>query len=116
MIEAEFPWCGSDWTGIFLKAYIIYELHVGTVPADGTFEAIIPHLPDLADLGITAIGLIPIAQFLGERNWGYDGVDLYAAQNSYAGPQGLKGLVNGLPSAGHSGNTGRGVQPPRADG
>ena len=48
----------------------------------------------MADLGITAIELIPIVQFLGERNWGYDGVDLYAAQNSYAGPQGLKGLVN----------------------
>jgi len=41
-IETEFPWCDSDWTGIFLKAYIIYELHVGTFPADGTFEAIIP--------------------------------------------------------------------------
>ena len=94
VIESEFPWYDSDWTGILLKYYIIYELHVGTFTADGTFEAIIPQLQNLADLGITAIELMPIAQFPVERNWGYDGVDLYAAQNSFGGPPRLKELVN----------------------
>lgn len=94
MIESEFPWDDSDWTGILLKYYIIYELHVGTFTADGTFEAIIPQLQNLADLGITAIELMTIAQFPVERNWGSDGVDLYAAQNSYGEPPRLKELVN----------------------
>jgi maltooligosyltrehalose trehalohydrolase len=94
VIESKFPWCDSNWTGIFLKAYIIYELHVGTFTAAGTFEAIIPHLQNLADLGITTIELMPIDQFPGERNRGYHGVNLYAAQHSYGGPPGLKELVN----------------------
>src|SRR5690606_22182997 len=71
-----------------------YELHVGTFTPEGTFEAIIAHLPNLKALGITAIELMPIAQFPGSRNWGYDGVYLYAVQHSYGGPEGLKRLVN----------------------
>jgi len=94
VIESKFPWCDSDWTGIFLKACIIYELHVGTFTAGGTFEAIFSHLQNLADLGITTIELMSIDQFPGERNRGYHGVNLYAAQHSYGGPPGLKELVN----------------------
>ncbi|MEM8604727.1 MAG: malto-oligosyltrehalose trehalohydrolase, partial [Cyanobacteria bacterium P01_H01_bin.121] len=77
-----------------LRDYIIYELHVGTFTPAGTFEAVIPRLADLKDLGITAIELMPVAQFPGDRNWGYDGVYPYAVQHSYGGPNGLKKLVD----------------------
>ena len=61
----------------------MYELHVGTFTAEGTFDAIIPRLPELRELGVNALELLPVAQFPGERNWGYDGVYPYAAQHSY---------------------------------
>ena len=77
-----------------LDDYVIYELHVGTFTPEGTFDAIIPHLDELKNLGITALELMPVAQFPGGRNWGYDGVYLFAVQNSYGGPYGLKRLVN----------------------
>ena len=89
-----FPWEDQHWPGILLQDYVIYELHVGTFTPEGTFEAIIPYLDKLKDLGVTAIELMPVAQFPGERNWGYDGVGLFAAQYSYGGPEGLKRLVN----------------------
>ena len=73
---------------------MLYELHVGTFTAQGTFDAIVPHLDELKDLGITSIELMPVAQFPGDRNWGYDGVYPFAVQNSYGGPEGLKRLVN----------------------
>ena len=69
-------------------------MHLGTFTEEGTFDAVIPYLEELKDLGITAIELMPVAQFPGDRNWGYDGVDLFAAQNSYGGPQSLKHLVD----------------------
>jgi maltooligosyltrehalose trehalohydrolase len=67
---------------------------VGTFTPEGTFEAIIPHLEELKELGITALELMPVAQFPGNRNWGYDGVHPFAVQNSYGGPKGLKRLAN----------------------
>jgi maltooligosyltrehalose trehalohydrolase len=67
---------------------------VGTFTAQGTFDAIIPHLDELKDLGITAIEIMPVAQFPGDRNWGYDGVYPFAVQNSYGGPEGLKRLID----------------------
>jgi maltooligosyltrehalose trehalohydrolase len=73
---------------------VLYELHVGTFTAQGTFDAIVPHLDELKDLGITAIEIMPVAQFPGERNWGYDGVYPCAVQNSYGGPEGLKRLID----------------------
>jgi maltooligosyltrehalose trehalohydrolase len=72
---------------------VIYELHVGTFTADGSFEAAIPHLRELAELGITAIELMPVAEFPGSRGWGYDGIYISAAQSSYGGPHGLAKLV-----------------------
>ncbi|MBN9229226.1 MAG: malto-oligosyltrehalose trehalohydrolase [Legionella sp.] len=75
------------------STYIIYELHVGTFSEDGTFAGVIPHLDELQALGITAIEIMPVAQFSGARNWGYDGVLPYAVQNTYGGPLGLKELV-----------------------
>lgn len=94
----EFSWEDQDWKGFPLEAWIIYEIHAGAFTKEGTFEAAIPFLDYLKnELGVTAIELMPVAQFPGERNWGYDGTYLYAPQNSYGGPKGLKTLIN----AGH---------------
>jgi maltooligosyltrehalose trehalohydrolase len=91
----EFKWEDQDWRGIPLEEMIIYEIHTGTFTQEGTFEAIIPFLDYLKkDLGVTTIELMPVAQFPGDRNWGYDGAYLYAPQNSYGGPKGLKTLIN----------------------
>jgi maltooligosyltrehalose trehalohydrolase len=73
---------------------VIYELHTGTFTPQGTFEAIIPRLPELRKMGITTLNLMPVAQFAGDRNWGYDGVYPFAVQSSYGEPFGLKNLVN----------------------
>jgi maltooligosyltrehalose trehalohydrolase len=89
-----FPWEDGEWTGLPLESYILYEIHVGTFTPEGTLEAVIPRLDDLRELGITAIELMPMAQFPGSRNWGYDGVYPFAVQDSYGGPEGLKILVN----------------------
>jgi len=94
VVDSAFNWEDSQWAGHPLQEFIIYELHVGTFTPEGTFDAIIPELPRLVDLGITAIELMPVAQFPGDRNWGYDGVYPFAPQNSYGGPAGLKRLVN----------------------
>jgi maltooligosyltrehalose trehalohydrolase len=77
-----------------MKEWIIYELHVGTFTEQGTFEAVIDRLHDLIDVGINAVEIMPVTQFPGNRNWGYDGVFPYAVQNSYGGPDGLKKLVD----------------------
>lgn len=89
-----FKWSDSLWKGIPLEQMIMYELHVGTFTEEGTFAAIIERLDDLLEFGINALELMPVAQFPGERNWGYDGVYPFAVQNSYGGPQGLKMLVD----------------------
>lgn len=89
-----FQWTDHAWSGTTLERSIFYELHVGTYTAEGTFDALIPHLSELVDLGVTTVELMPIAQFPGARNWGYDGVYPFAAQNSYGGPEGLQRFVN----------------------
>ncbi len=89
-----FQWTDAHWSGLPLQEYIIYELHVGTFTPEGTFDAIIPHLDELKELGITTVELMPVAQFPGSRNWGYDSVFPFAVQKSYGGPEGLKRLVN----------------------
>jgi maltooligosyltrehalose trehalohydrolase len=94
VVDPRFPWTDAHWSGIPIESYVIYELHVGTFTTEGTFEAVIPHLTGLADIGITAVELMPVAQFPGNRNWGYDGVYPFAVQDSYGGPYGLKKLVN----------------------
>jgi len=91
---SEFLWEDGEWKGTRLQDLVIYELHVGTFTREGTFDAIIPYLGYLRDIGVNAIELMPVAQFPGARNWGYDGVYPYAVQNSYGGPEGLKRLVN----------------------
>ena len=89
-----FAWRDREWRGIPLSSYILYELHVGTYTPEGTFDAVIPRLDSLVELGITAVELMPVAQFPGKRNWGYDGVFPFAVQESYGGPEGLKRLVD----------------------
>ena len=93
-IPIRFRWSDQGWAGIPLKDFIIYELHTGTFTPEGTFESVIPRLPYLRDLGITAIEIMPVAEFPGNRNWGYDGASLYPPQSSYGGPTGLKKLVD----------------------
>ncbi len=90
----DFLWEDGSWHNIPFTDYIIYELHIGTFTKEGTFDALIPYIGYLRELGITAIEIMPVGQFPGERNWGYDGVYIYAPQNTYGGPNGLKRLIN----------------------
>ena len=89
-----FEWTDDAWRGIPLREYVIYELHIGTFTEQGTLDAALEHLDELVRLGITAVELMPVAQFPGPRNWGYDGVYPYAVQNSYGGPEALKRFVD----------------------
>ncbi|MGB8475660.1 MAG: malto-oligosyltrehalose trehalohydrolase [Candidatus Acidiferrum sp.] len=94
VVDGGFHWEDESWRGLPLREFVLYELHVGTFTPQGDFESIVPRLAELKELGVTAIELMPVAQFPGNCNWGYDGVYPYAAQESYGGPSGLKKLVN----------------------
>ncbi len=94
VVDPAFPWSDGDWRGVALQDYVIYELHVGCFSAAGTFAALAADLDYFCELGVTALELMPIAQFPGARNWGYDGVYPFAAQNSYGGPAALKQFVD----------------------
>ena len=83
-----------------LEDLVVYELHIGTFTPEGTFEAASRHLSGLAQLGITAIEIMPVAEFPGDHGWGYDGVYLNAAQSSYGGPTGLERLVQAAHASG----------------
>jgi maltooligosyltrehalose trehalohydrolase len=89
-----FAWTDDGWTPPALPDLVLYELHAGTFTAEGTFEAAIPHLRGLRELGVTAIELMPVAEFPGRHGWGYDGVYLSAAHAAYGGPLGLQRLVD----------------------
>ncbi len=89
-----YSWSDEGWRGVAREDLVIYELHVGAFTPEGTLPAIIPRLPQLLALGVTAIELMPVAQFAGDRNWGYDGVHPYAVQHSYGGPRALQQLVD----------------------
>jgi maltooligosyltrehalose trehalohydrolase len=89
-----FPWTDAGWRGLTPRGAVLYELHVGTFSAAGTFDAVHEHLPHLIDLGIDAVELMPVAEFSGDHGWGYDGVDLFAPHHAYGGPEGLKRLVD----------------------
>jgi maltooligosyltrehalose trehalohydrolase len=94
VIDPHFTWSDDGWHGVPVSQLIIYELHVGTFSAEGTFAGAAQHLDRLQHLGITAIELMPVAQFPGPRNWGYDGVYPFAVQQSYGGPLELKRFVD----------------------
>jgi maltooligosyltrehalose trehalohydrolase len=93
VVEPAFAWRDGGWRGPPLSDYVLYELHVGTFTPEGDFAAVIPRLAELKELGVTAVELMPVAQFPGERNWGYDGAYPFAVQASYGGARGLKELV-----------------------
>ena len=90
---ASYAWHDAGWQGRVWTEAVIYELHIGTFTPEGTFLAAIDKLGHLVDLGVTAIQLMPIADFSGRRNWGYDGVLPYAPDSSYGRPEDLKALV-----------------------
>jgi maltooligosyltrehalose trehalohydrolase len=92
--HTSFTWSDTAWSNLPLEDLIIYELHIGTFTPEGTFDAIASRLPYLKDLGVNAIELMPISQFPGNRNWGYDGTYPYAVQNSYGTHHSLKRLVD----------------------
>jgi maltooligosyltrehalose trehalohydrolase len=87
-------WGDAGWRGAELSDAVIYELHVGTFTPEGTFAAAAARLGHLVDLGVTAVEIMPVAEFPGDRGWGYDGVDLYAPHHAYGGPEGLRRLVD----------------------
>lgn len=89
-----FAWSDDGWHGLEMSDYLIYELHIGTFTEGGTFESAIERLASLRELGVTVIEIMPVAEFPGSRNWGYDGVDLYAPHHAYGGPGGLRKLVD----------------------
>jgi maltooligosyltrehalose trehalohydrolase len=93
VVDPRFEWADDAAPAYERPDLVFYELHVGTFTQEGTFDAAARRLPDLVDLGITAVELMPVHQFPGDRNWGYDGVQLYAAQSSYGGCDGLKRFV-----------------------
>lgn len=95
-----FEWSDGAWKGRPWEETVLYELHVGTATPEGTYAALIPKLEDLRDLGITAIELLPLAEFPGRRNWGYDGVLPYAPDAAYGTPDDLKRLIDRAHSLG----------------
>jgi len=92
--HAAFSWTDRLWRGTPLAGAVLYELHIGTFTADGTFDAAVRRLDHLVELGVTAVELLPCNAFDGERGWGYDGVGWYSVHSPYGGPDGLKRLVD----------------------
>jgi maltooligosyltrehalose trehalohydrolase len=97
---AAFRWSDEAWGGVALDELVLYELHVGTFSEEGTFDGVVPYLDELRELGITAIELMPVATFPGNRGWGYDGLYAYAPHPAYGGPEGLARLVDAAHASG----------------
>lgn len=89
-----YAWRNTTWSGRAWSEAVIYELHVGAFTPEGTFRAAIERLPHLAELGVTALEIMPVADFPGARNWGYDGVLPYAPDSAYGRPEDLQALVD----------------------
>jgi maltooligosyltrehalose trehalohydrolase len=94
VVDPDYPWKHDAWRVFPMRERVIYELHIGAFTPEGTFEAAIARLPDLVELGVNTLELMPVSQFPGDRNWGYDGAHLFAPQNSYGGPTGLKAFID----------------------
>jgi malto-oligosyltrehalose trehalohydrolase len=92
--HSAFRWTDDAWRGVPLSGSVLYELHIGTFTAEGTFDAAITRLDYLRELGITTIEVMPVAAFPGDHGWGYDGVNLWAVHDPYGGPDGLKRFVD----------------------
>lgn len=100
VIDPSFEWTDLAWQGLRIKGLVIYQVHVGTATPEGTLDSLIGQLPRLKALGVSAVQLLPLGEFPGRRNWGYDGVDLFAVEHAYGGPPALKRLVNAAHAAG----------------
>ncbi|MBP2705159.1 malto-oligosyltrehalose trehalohydrolase [Microbispora sp. RL4-1S] len=98
--HGRYTWGDQDWHGRDLRGSVIYELHVGTFSPEGTFRGAARKLDHLVDLGVDFVEIMPVAPVPGTRNWGYDGVDLYAVFEEYGGPDGLKSFVDTCHQAG----------------
>ena len=96
----DFEWHDAGWQGVGIQGLAIYQLHVGTATPEGTFDSLIARLPRLKELGVGAIEPLPVAEFPGCRNWGYDGVDLFAVSHVYGGPRAFKRLVDAAHASG----------------
>ena len=99
---AAYQWRDRDWHGRPWHHAVVYELHVGTFSDSGDYAGVVRHLDHLLDLGVTAIELMPLAAFSGLRNWGYDGVQLFAPAAAYGRPDDLKALVDACHARGLS--------------
>ena len=98
--HSSFQWSDQRWQPPPLSSAILYEMHVGTFTAAGTFESCIGRLEHLVRLGVTHVELMPVAEYPGDRGWGYDGVDLFAPHHAYGGPEGLKRFVDACHASG----------------
>jgi maltooligosyltrehalose trehalohydrolase len=96
----DFAWTDADWPGHGLPDSVIYELHIGTFSQAGTFDAAVERLGHLVELGVTHVEILPVNDFNGEWNWGYDGVLWYSVHEAYGGPDGLKRLIDACHRAG----------------
>ena len=94
LIDHDYPWQSTHWRGRPWHDAVIYELHVGTFGESGNYEGVIAHLDHLVETGVTAIELMPLSDFAGSRNWGYDGVLPYAPDSAYGRPDALKALID----------------------
>ena len=92
--HAAYPWRATDWRGRPWQEAVIIEAHVGTFTQDGSYHAMIEELDHLVQTGITVLELLPLADFAGSRNWGYDGVLWYAPDSAYGRPEFLKALID----------------------
>ena len=95
-----YRWDDAAWRARAIAEAVVYELHVGTFSPEGTFRGAVGRIPHLVALGVDAVELMPVAEFSGDRGWGYDGVDLFAPHHAYGGPTELKGLVDAFHAAG----------------
>ena len=89
-----FRWSDSNWPGLRIKGQIIYEMHIGTFTREGTWAGALEHLPQLTELGVTVVEVMPIAEFPGRFGWGYDGVLLFAPSRLYGQPDDFRRFVN----------------------
>ncbi len=97
---AQFAWSDQGWPGVELAGQVIYELHIGTFTPEGTWAAAIEQLPHLADVGVTLVEVMPVAEFAGRFGWGYDGVDLFAPTRLYGQPDDFRRFVDAAHRAG----------------
>jgi maltooligosyltrehalose trehalohydrolase len=97
---SSYRWKDDGWRGVWIEGQVIYEMHIGTFTQEGTWNAALEVLPELAETGITLLELMPVAEFPGRFGWGYDGVDLFAPSHLYGTPDEFRGFVDRAHSAG----------------